>query len=691
MTNHARSEQLLAAAIDFGLTPAEHTELSDHLASCSTCRALAAAYRADASRLRELAFVEPPASIRAAVLRSAGRPPARAIEPWKLLAAAALLLVSLLAAAAAIGAFNPRPALVLVGPTPRSSSGPVQSQEPGQSPAASPPTIVALDPSTVTWTRIGDAGPSGPIVASDAGYAMLASGPDWAFGDVTDVAFSTDGRQWATSNLAYPVTNCPGYGPPGDEQVNDAVVRAIATNGHAFVAVGEEQPHDAASCANIGASVRPVAWFSADGRTWRRSAPLEVGGDNMRATAVWATPTGWQAAGIDRLWESSDGLTWNNVSGPSAAFSADIAAGTAADGTLVRLDPISGGPFTTRDGQTWAPISDAGGCTAAPGVTQIRGPAEPGLDAWVVLDDTRVCSSRDIATWSSTTMTFALTGLVQTRYGAIVLGDACSGAGATCSPDPRAYLSADGIAWSPLPLPPQAGGWPMGDGPAGVLMIDGTTVWRLDPSTAAAPSPASSGEVPAALKATCDGTGAEISNPIVKSQPDGVHIDIANTSGQSLDFSLDDANGLAIQGDSVPGASGSFTYPFGPASYGFTCNSSTTAFTVVDPDALYVSPELQCTTPASGTTGSTDYGEGARGPRGLLLDVARQELRGLKLGDTVERAGYAQAAGTALVRVVRQGRVVAALGYSGDGQGGWLIAGTQACPESKITVVPPKS
>ena len=42
------------------------------------------------------------------------------------------------------------------------------------------------------------------------------------------------------------------------------------------------------------------------------------------------------------------------------------------------------------------------------------------------------------------------------------------------------------------------------------------------------------------------------------------------------------------------------------------------------------------------------------------------------------------------VRVVRQGRVVASLGYLDDGHGGWLFAGDQACPGSNISVVPPK-
>lgn len=330
MTLHARTEQLLATSIDFSLTPAEQTEVADHLAACSTCRTLAAAYRTDAAGLREVAFAEPPASVSAAILRAAARPRARTVEPWQLLLAAALLLTALLGTAAVIGALNSRPALVVVVPI--------------VSPSAEPATAEA----------------------------------------------------------------------------------------------------------------------------------------------------------------------------------------------------------------------------------------------------------------------------------------------------------------SPV-------------------------------------------EVPAALQVACDGTHPAILTPLVKAQPDGIHIDVTNTSGQRLDFSIDDANGLAIQGDSLSGASGSYTYSFGPGSYRFTCNRSTAAFTVADPDGLYTSSDLECgSTTGGGTVGTNDYAAGARGPQGSLLDIARLELRGLQSGDVVERAGYPQAPGEALVRVVRQGRVVAGLGYLDDGHGGWLIAGTQACSGSGLTVVPSK-
>ena len=189
-------------------------------------------------------------------------------------------------------------------------------------------------------------------------------------------------------------------------------------------------------------------------------------------------------------------------------------------------------------------------------------------------------------------------------------------------------------------------------------------------------------EVPSELEVACDGTHTDIPTPLVRSQADGIHIHFTNTSGRTLDFSIED-----VGGDGFPVVGGTFVYTFGPGSYRLTCGGTQTAFAVVDPDGLYTPSELGC---GGGTTGVSDYVAGARGPRGSLLDVARTELRGLQPGDVVEHAGYPQAAGNQLVRVVRRGEVVAVLGYADDGHGGWLLGGTQTCSGSKITtVVPP--
>ncbi|HEV2006826.1 MAG TPA: hypothetical protein VGQ85_09455, partial [Candidatus Limnocylindrales bacterium] len=128
------------------------------------------------------------------------------------------------------------------------------------------------------------------------------------------------------------------------------------------------------------------------------------------------------------------------------------------------------GMFTSFDGRTWTPIVTAGGCETA--ATQIVAPASPGLGAWLVLSDSRICSSVNLIDWSTTQLPMAVARLSQTRFGAVAVGDTCSGTGTNCpDPGPRAYVTLDGSTWSLLTRPKAYFGRSLADGPAGVLLI----------------------------------------------------------------------------------------------------------------------------------------------------------------------------------------------------------------------------
>ena len=103
MTNHAAFERLVATGLDFSLETHDATAVDEHLATCPACRAIAAGYRADAARLRAIAFVEPPDRVRAAVFGAAARPRPGGWTPLKLLLAAALLLAALAGTTVAVG------------------------------------------------------------------------------------------------------------------------------------------------------------------------------------------------------------------------------------------------------------------------------------------------------------------------------------------------------------------------------------------------------------------------------------------------------------------------------------------------------------------------------------------------------------------------------------------------------------
>jgi hypothetical protein len=212
-----------------------------------------------------------------------------------------------------------------------------------------------------------------------------------------------------------------------------------------------------------------------------------------------------------------------------------------------------------------------------------------------------------------------------------------------------------------------------------------TPAWSSAAPTAAAPIAtvaASPVQAPSELRVTCDGTRTDIPTPLVKTQADGIHIQVANTSGQVLTFGIDGQFG----GETIPAVGGTYVYTFGTGSYQLTCGGTASTFVVVDPDLLYTPAELLCDGQSSSTS---DYGQGATGPRGSLLDIARMELRGLQPGDVIEHAGYPRSVGGQSVRVVRLGEAVAILGYADDGHGGWLIGGTRTCSGSNITTVSP--
>jgi hypothetical protein len=380
----------------------------------------------------------------------------------------------------------PRPAATALAP--EETLPAEQIQTPEIEPASAPPTEAGFDPSTARWAPV-HAGPAGPaggdMVGFDNGYVALGS----ADFEEPIVWFSSDGVAWETRSLADPVPNCPGWGPDGDEDVPDADAGAIATNGYQVIVAGSWHPHDAAACAGLG--YWPITWVTDDGLTWRRSKPFFADTRRGRATAVWAVQDGWQAVVDDSLWQSPDGLRWR-AAGVLRGVVAVNATGTAPDGTVVvsRFVGAAGsGParlFASGDGGTWTKIEEAGGCET--GATQIVAPSTPGLDAWVVLADTRICTSPDLVHWSTKELPMAVWRIARTRFGAIAIGDTCHGAGTNCpDPGPRAYITADGVAWSRLRHPKAYWGRSLADGPAGVLLIgaaphdDDAQAWRLNP------------------------------------------------------------------------------------------------------------------------------------------------------------------------------------------------------------------
>ncbi len=191
------------------------------------------------------------------------------------------------------------------------------------------------------------------------------------------------------------------------------------------------------------------------------------------------------------------------------------------------------------------------------------------------------------------------------------------------------------------------------------------------------------------LEVVCDRATIMVDIPVVIAQDDGVRVEVVNAGNTVLDLTIEHTQDGPLVSESVAKAGIALVESVPPGSYLVSCGGPPIAFTIVDPKDLYVSSALACDVAGgSGTSGSIDYAPDAVGPRGRLVDVARSELRGLRAGDQVERAGY-PAGAEHLIRVVRDRRTVAALSYADDGQGGWLLMGSLACAGSGLTADPP--
>ncbi len=185
---------------------------------------------------------------------------------------------------------------------------------------------------------------------------------------------------------------------------------------------------------------------------------------------------------------------------------------------------------------------------------------------------------------------------------------------------------------------------------------------------------------------TCDGTSTQVLTPDVAAQSDGVHISVTNTSSSDLSLQFKD-----VGGDNAPVGTNEVVWPIAPGPLQLRCmDPNADAGTpggyvqlgVYDPQGFYVPFDLQCAT-GQAVGGNADYVTGAKGEQGDPVDITKKNATGLLPSDTVEAAGYPQAP-ERIVRVVRDGNVVANFHYVDDGRGGWLRNSYNACVDAGI-------
>ena len=170
-------------------------------------------------------------------------------------------------------------------------------------------------------------------------------------------------------------------------------------------------------------------------------------------------------------------------------------------------------------------------------------------------------------------------------------------------------------------------------------------VWISPPVASSVPARSDpTGAVSNVLTVTCTPTGTEADSLRAAIQQDGLHVHIRNTSGTDRTFDIE-----GVGGDSAP-VDGLQVWRLSTGTTRFSCGpagSDPVAVELVDPAGYYVSDAIDC---ASATSANFDHVENADGPKGDLLGVARQQIKGLRIGDQVEPAGYVRQPGTASPR-----------------------------------------
>jgi hypothetical protein len=175
-----------------------------------------------------------------------------------------------------------------------------------------------------------------------------------------------------------------------------------------------------------------------------------------------------------------------------------------------------------------------------------------------------------------------------------------------------------------------------------------------------------------------DGVLTRVLTPKVEAQPDGMHLQIDNRVGKYAAYSISIARATPLEsyesGDSIrkgitnqvieapPGIAEIQCYP--SENYDFTVRKYA-YFQVVAGESGYKSTELECK-PGAEITGSAAADIGGYTGSHPVAQAREHFSERLKEGDLVEEAGYPQDPSPP-VRVVRHGKVVAAIHYDAGG------------------------
>ena len=338
----------------------------------------------------------------------------------------ALVAIVVLAACSADPGSTPSP-MPTSSPTPAATPEPV----PSDTPAPTVPPTVAWEQATVP----GSPSPSASITIVPGGEGLIAIGFDGAFGTI--LWTSPDGREWTDITPA--------------DFASVGIVSVVEFGG-GLVGVGR------GDTINVDANQAAV-YRSDDGVTWRRVDA----GDEMQGQLidVVATDDGLYAVGgvpgadAAGVWHSVDGETWERTGGDfEHAFMWAIAEGgpgLVAVGWRRNPEPDLA-VWTSPDGAEWTLAPDPEGFAGFEGTDVID------LDGTLVmvggaLDGSggRIWTSNDGTTWELADVDLGEADAFARTVARTPAGLVATGGGSDAAA--RAWISTDGVAWTPLSEP----------------------------------------------------------------------------------------------------------------------------------------------------------------------------------------------------------------------------------------------
>lgn len=190
----------------------------------------------------------------------------------------------------------------------------------------------------------------------------------------------------------------------------------------------------------------------------------------------------------------------------------------------------------------------------------------------------------------------------------------------------------------------------------------------------------------------CDEQGTRPLTPEVRPQPDGVHVLLDNRTGEDLGVSFD--TGFEDGGDNADEGTTEHVWLAPPGRVDLACSGHAeqtapqdgASFTVVDPDGLWVSPDLGCDSGrAVASSGAPDATPPKGDPRNPV-EIAGERFGPLRPDERLEEAGYPKGE-PRIVRLTRDGRTIAYAEYvdasfaGGEPGSGWIENGYQECQD----------